>query len=241
MRLDDSAQFEAIVISDRSDLRRGRTIVMMKHKVLNGPLGLGDLFPPRPPIPAGLTSVNVQCEGGVARIEWTFQCEYAAEGERDADKARVYELEGSLSQEPITSHVRYADLLAQYGAGERDGEPVWLEKDPSGQSGVTGLSTSGSSVSNISPLYGVKQFLMPNAVYRFTKFYRTRGEIPSDLISNVGKIDEPEGLSESEPRGRFLKVGAEMQQMGDAYRVTEQWMASQSSLPNGLWREEIYG
>lgn len=239
--------FDTIIISDSQDNKRGRTIVMRRQMVINGALGIAHLTPPTPPDAAGLISIDVRCDGGVATIDWTFQREYASEdrgggvAREGGQSTRVYELDGSLSQEPITSHRRYAALLATYGIGERDGEPIWLEKDPTGQSQTTGLSSSGGRVESISPMYGVRDFLSPSAVYRYTKFYSNRGNIPGDLVSTVGKISEPEGLTEGEPFGRFLKIGAEIQQVGDAFRVTEQWMASQSSEPEGLWRDELYG
>jgi hypothetical protein len=51
------------------------------------------------------------------------------------------------------------------------------------------------------------------------------------LVSKVGKIDEPIGLSNNGLTGRWLRVGASIRQMGDAFQVTISWLASQSDQP----------
>jgi hypothetical protein len=239
----------ACLVSDEMDWDNGRTIVWRKQKVLvaNGKITSADLQPPDPLTPCGLTSINVQCDDGVADITWTFRAEFnnaeSVNGNYGAPTGQnattIYELQGSTSQEPITSHPKYEDLLEKYAITERHGEPVWMEKDPDGKSQRTALSKDGTVVSNISPLYGVRDYLAAQGVYRLTKYYTTRGAIPSDLVSNVGKIDEPEGLANNGTAGRWLRVGASMRQMGDAFQVTISWMASQSD--KNLWKSEIYG
>lgn len=224
----------AYMISDDADLANGRTIAWRKQKVMptNMKLVEADLNPPDPGVPCGLVSISVQCEGGVADIVWTFRSEWGYP---------TYELQGSTSQEPITSHRKYEQLYEKYAVTERGGEPVWMEKDPDGTSGTTGLSKDGTVVSNISPLYGVRDYLAAAAVYRYTKYYQTRGDIPQDLVSKVGKIDTPTDLANPGVSGRWLRVGANIRQTGDAFQVTISWMASQSELPEGLWKSEIYG
>jgi len=168
----------------------------------------------------------------VADIVWTLRTEWGYP---------TYELQGSTSQEPITSHRKYQQLYEKYAVTERGGEPVWMEKDPDNKSGTTGLSKDGTVVTNISPLYGVRDYLAAAAVYRYTKYYQTRGDIPQDLVSKVGKIDTPLELQNPGPVGRWLRVGANIRQTGDAFQVTISWMASQSELQEGLWKSEIYG
>jgi hypothetical protein len=224
----------AYLISDDADIDNGRTIVWRKYKVLeqgNTKVVESDLMPPDPGAPCGLVSINVQCSDGVAEIVWTFRSEWGQP---------VYDLQGSTSQEPITSHPRYKDLYEKYAITERNGEPVWMEKDPDGTSQATGLSTSGDVVSGISPLYGVRDYLAAQAVYRYTQFYTDRASIPQDLVSKVGKIDIPTNLQNPGPTGRWLRCGASIRQVGDAFQVTISWMCSQSSRPEGLWKSEIY-
>jgi len=232
----------AYLVSDEMDIDNGRTIVWRKQKVLgaNVKVGSSDLQPPNPGAPCGLASINVQCDGGVADITWTFRAEFS-EGEPPQGARTTYELQGSTSQEPITSHPKYDQLYAKYAVTERNGEPVWMEKDPDGTSQGTGFSKDGTVVSGISPLYGVRDYLAAQGVYRYTRYYASRGGIPGDLVSKVGKIDEPVGLSNNGVAGRWLRVGASIRQMGDAFQVTISWMASQSDRPEGLWKKEIYG
>jgi hypothetical protein len=231
----------AYLVSDEMDIDNGRTIVWRKQKVLraNVKIGASDLQPPNPGVPCGLVSVNVQCDDGVADITWTFRAEFVGGGGGSQTAQTTYELQGSTSQEPITSHPKYEDLYAKYAVTERDGEPVWMEKDPDGTSQGTALSKDGVVISNISPLYGVRDYLAAQGVYRRTEYYTSRGSIPADLVSKVGKIDEPVGLANNGAAGRWLRVGASIRQMGDAFQVTISWMASQSD--RNLWKSEIYG
>jgi hypothetical protein len=232
MRLGNDAP--AYLLSDEADIDNGRTIVWRKQKVLgaNVKITATDLDPPNPGVPCGLVSVGVQCDGGVADIIWTFRSEWGKPS---------YELQGSTGQEPITSHQKYAQLYEKYAVTERGGEPIWMEKDPDGKSQGTGLSKDGVVVSNISPLYGVRDYLAAQAVYRYTEFYTDRVSIPQDLVSKVGKIDTPKELKNPGPDGRWLRCGASIRQTGDAFQVTISWMCSQSSKPEGLWKSEIYG
>jgi hypothetical protein len=231
----------AYLVSDESDIDSGRTIVWRKQKVIgvSGKVSASDLWPPNPGAPCGLVSINVQCDGGVADIVWTFRAEF--DTSLPPASNTIYELQGSTSQEPITSHPKYKDLYEKYAVTERGGEPVWMEKDPDGTSGGTGLSKDGVVISGISPLYGVRDYLAAQGVYRYTKYYTSRGAIPTDLVSKVGKIDTPIGLNNSGTLGRWLRTGASIRQMGDAFQVTISWMASQSDRPEGLWKSEIYG
>lgn len=246
MRL-GTTEASAYLVSDDSDIADGRTIVWRKQKILGSPPKIveADLYPPNPGVPCGLVSILAQCDDGVATITWTFRREFgvgvdSASGTAAGGADTTYELQGSTAQEPITSHPKYKDIYEKYAITERDGEPVFMEKDPDGKSAATGLSKDGVVISNISPLYGVRDYLAAQAVYRYTKYYATRGGIPEDLVRKVGKIDTPTGLNGLTPN-RWLRVGASMRQMGDAFQVTISWMASQSDLPEGAWKKEIYG
>ena len=233
-------------VSDLNSLTEGRTIVWRQQVVMppSGTLSAEALRPPNPGIPCGLDWVNVQVDGGVAEITWTFRTRFD-DSEKDRKEPNPgrpqneYELAGSTSQEPITSHPKYEQLFNKYAmpGGEKDGEPEWLLRDPDGQAASTGLSTGGGQM--LSPLYGTRDYLAANAVYKEVEYYRGRGSIPGDLISKCGKIDDPPSLQSSGVPGRWLRCGASIRQMGDSYQVTTMWMASQSA--TNLWKEEIYG
>ena len=189
-----------------------------------------DLTPPREQ--GGLDSINVSVDDGVADITWTFRSQHEGGGSQKDE----FELSGSVSQEPITSHPKYEMLFDKYAYAEEDGEPQWFEKDPEVSSG-NGL-TREKEKSTLSPLYGVRDYMAANSVYKEIKYYRGRASVPADLISKCGKIDDPSSLRGSKP-GRWLRCGAGVRQMGDSYQVTTMWMASQSE--SNLWKPEIYG
>lgn len=231
------------IISDISNRHEGRTITMRKQSVVTGDtFSIGELDPPNPGVACGLDSINVSFEGGVAEITWVFRTQFedpgggGGGGSGNATNPE-YELTCSTSQEPITSHPSYEALYNKYAlGGEENGEPIWAMNDPDGNSGSTGLSTSGGS--QLSPLYGVTDYLAANGVYKETVYYRGKGAIPGDLISKCGKIDDPASLGGSGSAGRWLRCGAQIRQMGDSYQVTTMWMASQST--KNLWKKEIY-
>lgn len=241
------ADAQAYVISDVNNRYEGRTILMRRQMAIpaNGIFSISDMNPPTPPVACGLDSINVTVDDGVAQITWTFRTQFddteSTEEQRTptpgGGTAPEYELTGSTSQEPITSHPKYSKLYERYAIGEEDGLPVWRMTDPDGESGSTGLTTSGGS--QLNPLYGVTDYFAANAVYKETRFYRGKSSIPGDLISKCGKIDTPESLSSAGEDGRWLRCGAQIRQMGDSYQVTTMWMASQSS--ENLWKPEIYG
>jgi hypothetical protein len=232
----------AYQVSWESDLENGTTAVWKKYTVMkDGRITLEDMRSPNPGFACGLTSVRVSCNDGIAEITWTFRSEFD-KGEGEGDRQDVYELQSSTSQTPITSHPKYQQLYEKYARREADGEPVWVENDPDNNSGLTGLSSGGSVISNISPLYGVKEYLAAHSVYNYTTYYTSRSSIPSDLVSNVGKIDPaPTGLGSPGRAGRWLCSGATIRQMGDAFQVTVSWMSSQSGDETGLWKKELYG
>lgn len=238
MRLDPNAVFEPYMVSDEMDIENGRTIVWKNYVVMSSEsFSSSHLSPPDPGAPCGLTSVNVSFSDGVAEITWTFRSEFQ-EHEDDRDLRPQYELQASTSQEPIAAHPKYPDLYNKYARSQKDGEPVWREKDPDNNSGTTGLSNEGQVIQNISPMYGVRDYLQAQSVYRLTKYYTSRGAIPSDLVSRVGKIDVPEKLSSPGRFGKWLRCGASLRQMGDSFQVTISWMASKDG---ALWKREIYG
>jgi hypothetical protein len=233
----------AYTVKDVSNLYDGRTIVMKQLVPMgaNG-IGLSQLKPPNPGVLCGIDSINVSVEDGVAAIEWTFRTQFddssgGGGGAGGRGTSPVYELEGSTSQEPITSHPNYADLFNKYNGKERDGSVEWGMTDPDAGAGATGLASGGGGA--LSPMYGVTDYMAANAVYKVTEYYRTIGAIPGDLVSKCGKIDDAEDLDASGVKGRWLRSGASVRQMGDSFQVTKMWMASQSD--KNLWKSEIYG
>lgn len=233
----------AYTVKDVSNLYDGRTIVMKQLVPMgaNG-IGLSQLKPPNPGVLCGIDSINVSVEDGVAAIEWTFRTQFddssgGGGGAGGRGTSPVYELEGSTSQEPITSHPNYADLFNKYNGKERDGSVEWGMTDPGTGAGATGLASGGGGA--LSPMYGVTDYMAANAVYKVTEYYRTIGAIPGDLVSKCGKIDDAEDLDASGVKGRWLRSGASVRQMGDSFQVTKMWMASQSD--KNLWKSEIYG
>lgn len=229
------------IVSDVDNLYDGRTITMKKQSVIpsTGTFSISEMSPPDPGIVCGLDSIDVSVEDGIAEITWVFRTQFdnaGGGGGGGGGTQAEYELTCSTSQEPITSHPKYEQIYNKYALGEENGEPIWMMNDPDSQGSGGGLTTSSGNV--LSPLYGVKDYLAANGVYKETKYYRGRGAVPTDLISKCGKIEDPPSLANSGVAGRWLRCGAQIRQMGDSYQVTTMWMASQSD--KNLWKKEIY-
>jgi hypothetical protein len=193
-----------------------------------------------------LTECGVECRDGVAYYEWIY------EGVSDIffdGRTKLLELNGGTQQEPITSHPRIGEFIAQYSKGFSAGRIQWLLRDPTGNSTVTGLTGPGGGVtSNINPLLGVDSYLSPTASYSYEEVYADRASIPSDLLSGLGKIadssgaDAPPDVSSRFSRSGaaaerdWLKSGVELIQVGDAYVSRTHYLLSGV----GGWLSMIY-
>jgi hypothetical protein len=231
-------------ISDVSNLYEGRTIVYRQQVPMPaGQLSMQALSAMN--VNAGLDSIEVNAEDGVATIIWTYRTEFdsggggGGGGPSTGGQSKEYELTGSVSQEPITSHPKYQKLYDTYAYNEEDGLPLWYENDPIGGSSSGNGFSKGKQDSEISPMYGVKDYLAANAVYKEVEYYKGKSGIPGGLVSQCGKIDTPGSLGANGKPGRWLRCGGTVRQMGDSYQVSTMWMASQSE--TNLWKPEIYG
>jgi hypothetical protein len=226
MQLNNLRETPFILVSDEWDRKRGRRRVWKKIYVGLSENKIPSLNPPNPGIRAGLTSIDVNNEDGLTTVVWTF------EGEPETRDGYL-ELEGSTSTEPITMHPDIERIAKKYARGMKDGEVDWKLKAPGG--GSTGLSVDSSGRA-INPFYGVTDFLRATATATWTQWYSSRGAIPGSVANGVAKISQPEGLSGAES-GQWLCIGARIQQVGSAFRVSRSWMAAAG---RGKWNSRLY-
>ena len=215
-----------------------RQVVITRLRKMQGDKSPSLLDIPKTPEAAGslaLTGITANYREGIARIDYYFQ------GERDSSiqSDLVMAVEGSLSNDPITSHPKIGGLMQNYSAGMRSGKVLWKQYLNSG--GANGTDTNGNSVSNVNPFSNVDSYLNAEMTYTVTKSFGF-SSLPSLQIGQVGKIAHqpifgnlPQ-LPTNYPNG-WLYAGFAIQQQGSVYQVTLNYLKSG---PGG-WFDEIYG
>ncbi len=157
---------------------------------------------------------------------WTCTAEFygprvdAGGGGGPPPDVEVYELDWSVSEEPIETHPNFAATLAGTPTGPLN------DADFDDKGNFVGFKATSS-------LRGVRGYLAPGVIWR--KSYSTTTQ-PNNL-GNVGKIVIPSGPVPSVPSGyNWLSLGITWQQKALIYQVREEWKLSGR---NG-WNSLIY-
>ena len=153
-----------------------------------------------------------------------FEVSLTYEGLEDdpADDQADFELDVSMSDDPIQTHRDFKTLKETYGWDTA--EERFPEKDPNQEP---------------SPAYGVENYLAVGAVFRVTTTKRT---IPGHVLKGIGTIVEtPPGIAQfqipnSDGRRNRLKCAPKIKRRGHAANITEEYLLSG---PQG-WLDSIY-
>lgn len=140
----------------------------------------------------------------------------------------IYEIDFSMSEEPIETHKEFATKLAGTPANKLHGARF----EPDGNfAGFVTFPAGREAERDI--WQGIRSFLNPGAVWR--KNYVTKSR-PGD-IGDLGRIDVPEGdpptLGNSQ---NWLYTGLTWEQRGLTYQVKKEWRAS----GRRGWNTDIY-
>lgn len=212
-----------------------RQVVITRLRKMAGDKSPSLLDIPNPPSRLALTGITANYRDGIARIDYYFQ------GERDPSiqSDLIMAAEGSLSNEPITSHPKISGLVQNYSSGMRSGKVLWKQYLNSG--GANGTDTNGNSASNLNPFSNVDSYLNAGMNYTISKSF-SFSSLPDLQIRYVGKIARqaifgnlPQ-LPTNYPNG-WLYAGFAIQQQGSVYQVTLNYLKSG---PGG-WFDGIYG
>lgn len=244
------------LLSRTEDFGRNRArryaIVREKWMPQNGdmnilPREIGDL-----PIVSGLglTSAAARFEEGVVSYEWKFE---TVDGQSSSwsgfpnsgTGGKIISFEGSLNKTPITMHRDFGQWIGYRSPdGKRygrvvEGEVQWELEDPQQSSGRRGLDPkTQSTVSNLNPFYGVKDFYDVSALHIVEQEY-SKGEL-RDVLSGIGEIQNPPMLGGDENDSladrNWLYIGADASQVGNKFWVRRTWMLSGF----GRWEPAIY-
>lgn len=167
---------------------------------------------------------------------------YTYEGAQDDfvpdDDLVTFELDLTMTEEPIETHPNFETLKTTYGWNPQKRQ--FAETAPNANSGSTGLSGGNSNKKpKKSPLYGVDSYLVIGGTFR--KNYITR-VIPSTIFKGIGvAVSAPPGLSKfplpkAAKNRNWLRLAPRVQRRGNVVQISEQWMMSG---PRG-WVKDVY-
>jgi hypothetical protein len=172
-------------------------------------------------------------EGDLAEIT----CEYAGAEEKDEETEKdsaVYTMGLSLSEEPLLSHPRYADIpdaereaIQQIASGK--------DKDDQGRALKDKIDSDTGKEALTKVLRGQTSYYSPRVTWR-ESWVRSKPVGSSDL-NDIGNISTPSGPAPALAGGRnWLLNGVTQTQEGKSYRIEAEWLASD----RGGWDDDIY-
>lgn len=157
-------------------------------------------------------------------------------GGAPTDDDVTFEIDGSMSEDPIETHPSFLGLLkSKYGWDQN--ERRFAETIGSSGGGDTALSGE-KKAGKANPLFGTDSWLAVGAIYRRT--YAARA-IPPSAFFGIGTItSRPPDIGQfnmpSLGKRNWLKLAPKIVRTGNAIRISEEWMLSG---PNG-WLTQIY-
>lgn len=166
---------------------------------------------------------------------------YTYEGVNSAvaydDSYTTFELDITMTEEPIETHPSFEQLKVKYGWNAQKRQFAETQPTNTANQG-TGLSGPAASTAGKSPLYGTDSYLAFGCVFRKTY---VRASIPGTVLSGVGAITAaPPGIQNfrlPNINGRnWLKIAPHIRRRGACVEITEQWMLSG---PYG-WVPDVY-
>lgn len=159
------------------------------------------------------------------------------------EKYVQFDLEFSLSQEPIETHPNFLALDSAFGPYDPLNRQ-WprVLSAASASVGLTGAADASVGPTT-NPMYGVTSYFSPQAMYRISF---TDIDVDSSFLDDIGTIVTPPKIGEAFPefqswvvssaRRNWLKMAPRVSQRGSCVTVTEEYMLSG---PRG-WDPNIY-
>lgn len=167
---------------------------------------------------------------------------YAYEGQTQEfqfdDDHITFELDFSMSQEPIESHPNFAAVIKdKYGWNKLRRQFAEFMPGTGGTSGG-GFGGASTAKKKKNDLYGTDSYLEVGAIFRKTYLRRS---IPSNVLRGLGAIvSSPPGLGQFPmdvgPNRNWLKLAPKISRRGNLVQISEEWMLSG---PRG-WNKDVY-
>ena len=181
---------------------------------------------------ANAPNVGFQCVGSsraydTATSKATYTYTYEGVVDDPSNAAIQFELDFSMTEEPIATHPNFKNIADKYGYNTKTKEFPYFTTAAATKG--TGLSASKAKSTNINPMYGVTSYLSVGAIFR--KSY-TRSSIPSTIMQGIGTIvTTPPGIGlfqlPAASSGRnWLKMAPKITRRGGAVLIEEEYMLS---------------
>ena len=194
---------------------------------------LGDALSYEPAVgidmPVVSRTISQSPEGGFIAL-----LNYSGAGEDqtfDAD-SKTFELEGTMSDDPIATHPNFEELAAKYGWDYKAKEfPEFLPNKAKVTTGnaALGLQKKDSAKKTKNPLYTVSSYLAVGAELRISYGSRT---VPEGAWKDIGAIfDVPPNigtfvLPKTTKNRNWMKMAPSIKQRGNTVEITERYMMS---------------
>ena len=200
-------------------------------------INLAWLRPQSAPQPFGLPVVGAKGQMGLNGVFIiTFDYEGIDQKAEPSPQDEVtFELDTTMSEDPIETHPKFSELKKIYGWNQDDRR--FAEMISGTGQGATALSSGGQQRS--SPLFGTDSWLVVGALFR--KTYASKAYPPA-LLQGIGTITKaPPGIGQFKlpPLGKlrnWLKLAPKVKLRGNCLEISEEWMMSG---PRG-WIEDVY-
>lgn len=167
---------------------------------------------------------------------------YSYEGVIDPSADLEFELDITMTNEPIETHPNFEELNRVFGPYQPLTR-LWPRVPPKDTSEAGLAAANDPKVRATNPMFGITSFLSPSATYRLT---RTRLDIGESALEDIGTIVQPPHIGEAFPEldswvrnqstRTWLKLAPRIRKHGKAITITEEYMLS------GWrgWIEEVY-
>jgi hypothetical protein len=154
-----------------------------------------------------------------------------------------FELEFTVSQEPIETHPNFKAINAVFGPYDAINR-IWPQYITA-QSQATGLQAKSSDQgAELNPIRGITSYYLPGLIYRVSY---SDTDTDKDLMDGIGSIVVPPKLNTAFPslgswlrhfsgNRNWLKMAPKIRQRGSCCSITEEYMLSGYT----GWKEEVY-
>lgn len=194
-----------------------------------------------PQIVAGVPCVNVErtYDNALGMAIYVYSYEGAKSDFEFDDRHITYELDFTLSEDPIETHPSFAKLKEKFGWNPTRRAFPEFAPNGGGESGGTALSGGKKAKQKTSEMFGVDSYLAVGAVFRRTY---ARRSIPSTAMKGLGAIIErPPGIAQFQlpaaaKKRNWLKMAPKISKRGSAVQITEEYMLGG---PRG-WVKDVY-
>ena len=170
-------------------------------------------------LPAVSRSFRQSEEGG-------YEVSITLEGLQKESTEKVFEIDASMSEEPIKTHPKFEDLKKTFGWDESLGTFSEYLPGDTASGGLSSGSQNGSTRKK-SKLYGTESWLVAGALYRVSY---SSTSVPSSIFTGIGTVQSPPSINKFNlpPLGKrnWLKLAPKVRMRGNSIEITLEYMLS---------------